>query len=207
MGISDILKINFCFAIGGILFSHLATFSFAQDTKSTQPKNLADAFGGTQPNSPKAELVEEVEPIVVGREKWNSPSPAGSNAKPDDKSNYGGQNTKIGELDPLETKQGQIKPSIMPIKPPGIPPAVNIHRNFEGKLVLKPRKFGFQRDFPFQLENSRGKRLAFIDTKGIRSIDPLSLKDKKVNILGKLEPLKEGSDELVIRARILREVE
>jgi hypothetical protein len=57
------------------------------------------------------------------------------------------------------------------------------------------------------LENSRGKRLAFIDTKGIRSIDPLSLKDKKVNILGKLEPLKEGSDELVIRARILREVE
>lgn len=207
MGISDILKINFCFAIGGILLSHLATFSIAQDTQSTQPKNLADAFGETQPIPPKAEFVEEVEPIVVGREKWNSPSPAGSNTKLDDKSKDGGQNTKIGELDPLETKQGQINPSIMPIKPPGIPPAVNIHRNFEGKLVLKPRKFGFQRDFPFQLENSRGKRLAFIDTKGIRSIDPLSLKDKKVNILGKLEPLKEGSDELVIRARILREVE
>ena len=67
MGISDILKINFCFAIGGILLSHLATFSFAQDTKSTQPKNLADAFGGTHPNSPKAEPVEEVEPFVVGR--------------------------------------------------------------------------------------------------------------------------------------------
>ena len=207
MGISDILKINFCFAIGGILLSHLATFSIAQDTQSTQPKNLADAFGETQPIPPKAEFLEEVEPIVVGREKWNSPSPAGSNTKLDDKSKDGGQNTKIGELDPLETKQGQINPSIMPIKPPGIPPAVNIHRNFEGKLVLKPRKFGFQRDFPFQLENSRGKRLAFIDTKGIRSIDPLSLKDKKVNILGKLEPLKEGSDELVIRARILREVE
>ena len=89
MGISDILKINFCFAIGGILFSHLATFSFAQDTKSTQPKNLADAFGGTQPNSPKAELVEEVEPIVVGREKWDSPSPAGSNAKLDDNNKDG----------------------------------------------------------------------------------------------------------------------
>ena len=207
MGISDILKINFCFAIGGILLSHLATFSIAQDTQSTQPKNLADAFGETQPIPPKAEFLEEVEPIVVGREKWNSPSPAGSNTKLDDKSKDGGQNTKIGELDPLETKQGQINPSIMPIKPPGIPPAVNIHRNFEGKLVLKPRKFGFQRDFPFQLENSRGKSLAFIDTKGIRSIDPLSLKDKKVNILGKLEPLKEGSDELVIRARILREVE
>ena len=127
MGISDILKINFCFAIGGTLLSHLANFSIAQDTQSTQPKNLADAFGDTQPITTKAELVEEVEPIVVGREKWNSPSPAGSNAKPDDKSNYGGQNTKIGELDPLETKQGQIKPSIMPIKPPGIPPAVNIH--------------------------------------------------------------------------------
>jgi len=209
MGISNILKINFCFAIGVFLLSHLSTFSIAQDKQSTQPKNLADAFGENQPNSLTVEVTDEVEPIVVGREKWDSPNPnfKGLKAKPGDKSKDGVRNTKIVELDPLETKQGQNTPSIMPIKPPGIPPAVNIHRNFEGKLVLKPRKFGFQRDFPFQLENSRGKRLAFIDTQGIRAIDPLSLKDKKVNILGKLEPLKEGSDELVIRARILREIE
>jgi hypothetical protein len=41
----------------------------------------------------------------------------------------------------------------------------------------------------------------------LRAVDPLSLKDRKVNILGKLEPIKEGSDELVIRARLLREIE
>ena len=207
MGISDILKINFCFAIGGILLSHLATFCFAQDTKSTQPKNLADAFGGTQPNSPKAELVEEVEPIVVGREKWDSPSPTGSNAKLDDNNKDGVQNTKIGELDPLETKQGQNIPSIMPIKPPGIPPAVNIHRNFEGKLVLKPRKFGFQRDFPFQLENASGRRLAYVDMDGLKIVDPVDFKDRKVNLLGKLEPIAEGSKDLVIRARLLRSID
>ena len=95
----------------------------------------------------------------------------------------------------------------MPIKPPTIPPAVNINRNFEGKLVLKPRKLGFERDFPFQLQNSKGKRLAYIDTQNIKSTDPISMKDKSVNILGKLEPLKEGSNELVIRARILRQID
>ena len=73
--------------------------------------------------------------------------------------------------------------------------------------MLKPRKLGFQKDFPFQLLNSRGKRLAYIDTKDIRSVDPIQFKDKKVNILGKLEPIKFGSNDLVIRARILREIE
>ena len=33
------------------------------------------------------------------------------------------------------------------------------------------------------------------------------LKNKNVNILGKLESIKEGSDDLVIRAKILREIE
>ncbi|MBT7649974.1 MAG: hypothetical protein HN553_03250, partial [Opitutae bacterium] len=89
MGISNILKINLCYASGVILLSHLATFSIAQDKQSTQPKNLADAFGGNQSNSLTVEVTDEVEPIVVGREKWNSPSPAGSNAKLDEKSKDG----------------------------------------------------------------------------------------------------------------------
>ena len=103
--------------------------------------------------------------------------------------------------------QGQVGPSKLPMKAPTIPPAVNLHRNFEGKLILKPRNFGFEKAFPYQLENSRGKRLAYIDFENVRSIDPIDLKDKRVNVLGKLEPIKEGSDDLVIRARILREIE
>jgi len=47
----------------------------------------------------------------------------------------------------------------------------------------------------------------YVALKSLLSVDPLSFKDKKVNILGKLEPIKEGSDDLVIRARILRVIE
>ena len=146
---------------------------------------------------------------MVGRKKW-SDRPSGSTL-PTQSSNQNKQrnvrSSTIEELDPLETTEGQSNPSIMPLKPPSIPPAVNLHRNFEGKLVLKPRKLGTERKFPFQLENAKGKRLAFIDTESLLSVDPLSFKDKKVNILGKLEPIKEGSNDLVIRARILRVVE
>ena len=74
-------------------------------------------------------------------------------------------------------------------------------------IVLKPRKLGFERDFPFQLENSRGKRLAFVDVGGLRILDPLDFKDQKVNVLGKLEALEKGSQELVIRARLLRRLD
>ena len=95
----------------------------------------------------------------------------------------------------------------MPLTAPVIPPAVNIHRNFEGTLVLKPRKLGFQRDFPYQLENARGKRLAFVDMESVRILDPLAFKNQKVNVLGKLETVKEGSAELVIRARLVRRVD
>ena len=95
----------------------------------------------------------------------------------------------------------------MPLIPPVTPPAVNIHRNFEGTLVLKPRKLGFEKSFPFQLENSRGKRLAFVDMKNLRIIDPLDFKDSKVNVLGKLEAVEKGSDELVIRARLVRKID
>jgi hypothetical protein len=191
-----------------IFFLFSWSISWAKDEKSVQPKNLADAFNSNQDQSSDLDSSKEVEPIVVGREKWNSP-PDKSNFKPAEVGNNKNERkfTGIEELDPLETKQGKNIQSVMPLEPPTIPPAVKIHRNFEGKLVLKPRKFGFERDYPFQLQNSRGKRLAYIDFDELKSIDPISLKDQRVNILGKLEPLKEGSDKLVIRARILRKID
>jgi len=191
-----------------MIFSFSSSMSWAKDEKSVQPKNLADAFKTNQEKPSDLDSSKEIEPIVVGREKWNSP-PNESNFKPAEVGNSKNEikSTKIEELDPLETKQGKNVQSVMPLKPPTIPPAVKIHRNFEGKLVLKPRKFGFERDYPFQLQNSRGKRLAYIDFEELKSIDPISLKDQRVNILGKLEPLKEGSDKLVIRARILRKID
>jgi hypothetical protein len=191
-----------------IFFLFSWSISWAKDEKSVQPKNLADAFNSNQDQSSDLDSSKEVEPIVVGREKWNSP-PDKNNFKPTEVGNNKNERkfTGIEELDPLETKQGKNIQSVMPLEPPTIPPAVKIHRNFEGKLVLKPRKFGFERDYPFQLQNSRGKRLAYIDFDELKSIDPISLKDQRVNILGKLEPLKEGSDKLVIRARILRKID
>jgi hypothetical protein len=191
-----------------IFFLFSWSISWAKDEKSVQPKNLADAFNSNQDQSSDLDSSKEVEPIVVGRDKWNSP-PDKNNFKPAEVGNNKNHRkfTGIEELDPLETKQGKNIQSVMPLEPPTIPPAVKIHRNFEGKLVLKPRKFGFERDYPFQLQNSRGKRLAYIDFDELKSIDPISLKDQRVNILGKLEPLKEGSDKLVIRARILRKID
>ena len=118
--------------------------ALAEDKKSN---NLVDAFISTGENSTNTELSKEVEPIVVGREKWNSPPPSsdlpiGAKESKDIKA------SKIDELDPLETEQGKEYSTWYACKkPPAIPPAVNIHRNFEGKLVLKPRKFGFERDY------------------------------------------------------------
>ena len=186
----------------------LPTVTFGQKQNSDSP-NLADAFGAPD-KSPNIQSDEkEIEPVVLGRKKW-SEQPAGINSSmpSNQKSKNNPQNTaSIRELEALETNQGKIDPANLPMPPPSTPPAINLHRNFEGTLVLKTRKLGFETAFPFQLENSRGKRLAFIDFQNIRSVDPITLKNKKVNILGKLEKLKEGSDNLVIRARILREIE
>jgi hypothetical protein len=204
MGNFNLKKYYSIFLGGGSILVFFHSLPFAQNKKPTS--SLADAFQNTPV---RIADVEEVEPIVVGRKKWSDPAPNTSSVfqSHSDPKKTVDQSGKIEELDPLETEQGKVDPALMPIEPPSIPPAVNLHRNFEGTLVLKSRKFGFQSDFPFQLVNSRGKRLAYIDTQGLRAVDPLSLKDRKVNILGKLEPIKEGSDELVIRARLLREIE
>ena len=171
------------------------------------PLSLSEAFGKPVPTNPPvaSDTAQEVEPVVVGRKKWSDR--AAETSQQEQPAPNPAKSVKIEELDPLETKQPKAEKIEMPLKPPVTPPAVNIHRNFEGTLVLKPRNLGFEREFPFQLENARGKRLAFVDMANLRIVDPIVLKDKKVNILGKLESVEKGSNELVIRARLLRRVD
>ncbi|MEC7801072.1 MAG: hypothetical protein VX609_07255 [Verrucomicrobiota bacterium] len=173
--------------------------------EDTSGLNLGDAFAQSEQAQPTITDVEaEVEPVVVGREKW-SDKPVEQTSKPNTPTES--NSVAIQELDPLETKQNKTEGIDMKIAPPVIPPAVNLHRNFEGTLVLKPRTLGFEKDFPFQLENTQGRRLAFVDTEDLKVIDPLLYKGKRVNILGKLEPIEEGKKDLVIRARILRSID
>jgi len=176
------------------LFTALS-FSLLAEDKAADPSSLAEAFNAGAP---------EVEPVVVGREKWNEGKK--ETAQPESNPSDDGKETsrKIEELDPLETKQIRTSPSDLDIEPPKIRPATQIVRNFEGTLVFKPRKLGFAYDFPYQLENSRGKRLAFVDVNQLKGIDPQEMAEKTVNVMGKLEPVEEGSDDLVIRARIIR---
>jgi hypothetical protein len=197
-------KLAFIFSTSTCITGSIA---FADDENSGF--NLADAFAQTdEKQTEQITEVTEVEPIVVGRKKWNekpvqAPS-AEQNSQPAPEES---DSVAIQELDPLETKQNQPGGIDMKINPPAIPPAVNLHRNFEGKLVLQPRTLGFEKNFPYQLENSKGRRLAFVDMENLKVIDPLKYKNKRVNILGKLEPLEEGKKDLVIRARILRSID
>jgi len=176
------------------LFITLPCLLSAQD-KEADPSSLAEAFNAGAP---------EVEPVVVGREKWNEGKKEATQPQPNPSDDQSTPSRKIEELDPLETKQIQTSPDDLKIEPPKIRPATQIVRNFEGTLVFKPRKLGFAYDFPYQLENSRGKRLAFVDVNQLKGIDPQDMAEKSVNVMGKLEPVEEGSDDLVIRARIIR---
>ena len=174
-----------------------------QSSPPPPPSSLAAAFqnplAGKQPSSPN-----EVEPVVLGRDRWNDaavaeaspPVVAGEDTAP--------ASGEIRELPPIETdpqKPGDIR---MPLKPPFPPPAVTLHPNVEGNAVRNPRTLGYERDFPYQLLNSDGKRLAFVDVEGMRAVDPLDFRDQRVTILGKLEPVEEGSKNLIIRARLMR---
>ena len=185
------------------------TISIGKEEDKGGDLNLSDAFAQAEQELSEPISVEpEVEPIVVGRKKWNE-KPA---TDPTVESNIqlpslDASTIAIQELDPLETKQNQTAGVNMKITPPAIPPAVNLHRNFEGTLVLKPRSLGFEKHFPFQLENTRGRRLAFVDMENLKVTDPLDYKNKRVNILGKLEPIEEGKKDLVIRARQLRSID
>jgi hypothetical protein len=189
--------------IGGMAVSLLSFSSaFGQPAQGDSP-SLGEAFNAGAP---------EVEPVVVGRERWNDKPVQTSTENSGDpsqqtesssNSNDSGS-SRIDELDPLETEQVKPDPSTLPLDPPKNKPATRIVRNFEGTLVFKPRKLGFAYDFPYQLENSRGKRLAFIDVDQLKAVDPQQFTDQQINVLGMLEPVEEGSDELVIRARVLR---
>jgi len=194
----------------GILRIHFAilavilAFNFLDGQEQKDSSGLADIFVQNAESKPSNQVVE-IEPVVVGRDSWNEAS--------DSKTNGGDKNEKlskispIGELDAIETKQANFDQNGLPLLPPKVMPAVNLNRNFEGTLVLQPRKLGFIKSFAYQLENASGKRLAYVDTQGLRSINPLQYNGKKVNLLGKLEPIEPGSKKLVIRAKIIRLVE
>ena len=174
----------------------IISFAYAQPSTDTGP-SLGEAFNAGAP---------EIEPVVVGREKWNEKPQASpktetlSSPSEDEALNNG----RISELDPLETQQVQPDPSELPLDPPKNKPATSIVRNFEGTLVFKPRILGFESKLPYQLENSKGKRLAYIDVDNIKGLDPQQFVDQSINVMGKLEPIEEGSDDLVIRARVMR---
>ena len=201
--------INYLLAvsIGVANFIHLSSVGFAKEVMPAPPK-LEDAFLNNAFDEAEVADTEEEEPVVVGREKWDE------EVKQIDSSvNTKGKTAKapilepVEELDAIETKQSNLDDTNLPIKPPSPPPATNIHRNFEGKLVLQPRRLGLLKDFPFQLENASGRRLAYVDFKNVSSVNPVLFTQKKVNVLGKLEPIEEGSKNLVIRARLLRLVD
>jgi hypothetical protein len=198
-----VLKLkSFCKA--GAWLAVLSFFSIVYGQPEAEDKlSLGEAFNAGAP---------EIEPIVVGRERWNEKPEPENLSEPqitEEINDSEDQDTKatdgrIIELDPLETQQVKPDPTALPLDPPKHIPATRIVRNFEGKLVFKPRNFGFANDFPYQLENSRGKRLAYIDVDQIKAIDPQQFVDQQINVMGKLEPVEEGSDDRVIRARIIR---
>jgi hypothetical protein len=174
----------------------IISFAYAQPSTDTGP-SLGEAFNAGAP---------EIEPVVVGREKWNEkpqalPKTETLSSPAEDEAVTNG---RISELDPLETQQVQPDPSELPLDPPKNKPATSIVRNFEGTLVFKPRILGFESKLPYQLENSKGKRLAYIDVDNIKGLDPQQFVDQSINVMGKLEPIEEGSDDLVIRARVMR---
>lgn len=189
--------------IGGMAVSLISFSSLSGQPAQGGSPSLGQAFNAGAP---------EIEPVVVGRERWNAKpiqASVDSSNEPvqqtesSSNSNDSGS-SRIDELDPLETEQVKPAQSTLPLDPPKNKPATRIVRNFEGTLVFKPRKLGFAYDFPYQLENSKGKRLAFIDIDQLKAVDPQQFTDQQINVLGMLEPIKAGSDKLVIRARVLR---
>ena len=181
-------------------------FSFASllGQEEGSPSNLAEAFKGNSLTKVSPSDTE-IEPVVVGRSSWKD-KPAGKLIENKDGQKLS-NSTQIGELDALETKQSNLSTEGLPVLPPKIMPAVDLHRNFEGTLVLQTRKLGFAQKFSYRLENANGKRLAFVDAQNLRVFNPVAFNGKKVNILGKLEPVEVGSKDLVIRAKIIRLIE
>ena len=110
----------------------------------------------------------------------------------------------ITELDPLETQQIKAPKDDLKLSLPKNLPATKIVRNFDGTLVFKPRKPGSPTISHTSLKILGAKDFAFVDVTQLKSVDPQDFVGKIINVMGKLEPTEEGSDDLVIRARILR---
>ena len=182
----------------------LLAFKFLDGQEQKDSSGLADIFAQSSESTP-SDAVVEVEPVVVGRDSWKEAPKSANNGG--EKKEKLSENSPISELDAIETKQANFDQNGLPLLPPKVMPAVNLNRNFEGTLVLQPRKFGSVKIFAYQLENASGKRLAYVDTQGLRSVNPLQYNGKKVNLLGKLEPIEPGSKKLVIRAKIIRLIE
>ena len=194
----SIVRIHFA------IFALLLAFNFLDGQEQKGSSGLADIFAQSSESKSSDEVVE-VEPVVVGRDSWNEAPNSETNGG--EKKEKLSENSQVGELDAIETKQANFDQNGLPLLPPKVMPAVNLNRNFEGTLVLQPRKLGFVKSFAYQLENASGKRLAYVDTQELRSINPLQYNGKKVNLLGKLEPIEPGSKKLVIRAKIIRLIE
>ena len=142
------------------------------------------------------EVFGEVEPIVFGEEE---------NLVPDLAVTETPTASEEIELAPLETEVEADPESTLPVKPPKPLPAVNLNRPFEGLFTLEPRRFGgFKRKFPYQLLNPTGKRLAYVDVSGVKAVDALGFDQREVSILGVMEPVKKGSRDMIIRARLIR---
>ena len=122
----------------------LITFSGLAKEENPAPPKLEDAFS-TEPvevsNEPVGNL-EEVEPVVVGRN--NGAILLQMQNRQHQKTDRQTQILRcfIDQLDALETK-AKVDGSGMPAKPPSPPPAVSLHRNFEGTLSL-PRKLDYR---------------------------------------------------------------
>jgi len=74
MGNSNIKNSLLSFFCGGLLILFFHSSALAQ--AESPPSNLADAFQATPGKPP---VIDEIEPIVVGRKKWSDrPSPNSS---------------------------------------------------------------------------------------------------------------------------------
>lgn len=80
-----------------------------------------------------------------------------------------------------------------------------IHQGFEGRFTQARQSFGlFNPKLPFQIENEKGKRLAYVDVNSV--VVPSSLQSfigKPVIVYGNLEQLPK-SNQWVIRAQTIR---
>ena len=78
------------------------------------------------------------------------------------------------------------------------PDTVEVARGRRGVARLRPQPCLQSGDDPV------GKRIAYVDVSGVKAVDSLAFNDRQVTILGTMEPVKEGSGKMIIRALLIR---